>query len=56
MKNYGLYTKEIETKVVEIINRVQAETLEEAIVLFSKIKNLSKKNIIDIFDVREITK
>lgn len=56
MKNYGLFTKSGTNKVVEIINRVQAETLEEAVIIFSKIKKLSKKNIIDIFDVREITK
>ena len=56
MKNYGLYTKERGNRVVEIINRVQAETLEEAIIIFSKIKKLTKKNIIDIFDVKEITK
>ena len=55
MKNYGLYTKGIE-RVEEVIHRIQAETLEEAIILFSKIKNLSKRNIVEIFEVKEITK
>ena len=54
MKNYGLYTKGKENE--EIINRIQAETLEEAIILFSKIKNLSNKSILEIFEVKEIIK
>ena len=55
MKNYGLYTKGKE-RVEEIIHRIQAETLEEAIILFSKVKKLSKRSIVEIFDVKEITK
>jgi hypothetical protein len=55
MKNYGLYTKNKE-KAEEIINRIQAETLEEAIILFSKIKNISKRSILEIFEVKEIIK
>jgi hypothetical protein len=55
MKNYGLYTKGKE-RVEEVIHRIKAETLEEAIALFSKVKKLSKRSIVEIFDVKEIAK
>jgi hypothetical protein len=54
MKNYGLYTKG-NNKIIDIVNKVQAQTLEDAISFFAKVKKLSKKNLIDIWDVKEIT-
>jgi hypothetical protein len=52
MKNYGLYTKELS----DIIHKVKANTIEEAITFFSKSKKLSKKIVVDIWLVKEITK
>ena len=51
MKNYGLYTKEN-----EIIHKIKAESIEEATIILSKIKKLSKKNILDIFEIKEVSK
>ena len=53
MKKYGLYTK---GKPLEILNKIQSESLEEAIEIFAKIKRIPKKNLIEIWDVKEITK
>jgi len=53
MKQYGLYNKGIE-KLTDAIKKTQAQSLEEAISIFASIKKLSKKNISEIFVVREI--
>ena len=37
----------------EVISRVLLETLEEAIIYFSKVKKLSKKSILDIYTVTD---
>jgi hypothetical protein len=44
MKRYALKTKD-----GEIINTINAVSLEDAIDLFSKIKKLPKKELLDIF-------
>lgn len=51
MKNYGLYIKEN-----EVISKIKAESMEEAITIFSKIKSLNRKNLLDIFEIKEIIK
>jgi len=53
MKQYGLYTKGFQ-KITDVIKKTQAQSLEEAISIFASIKKLTKKNISEIFEVREI--
>lgn len=53
MKNYGLYTKGL-SEASEIILKIQAVTLEEAISTFALIKKLPKKSILEIYEVSEI--
>jgi len=53
MKQYGLYTKGFK-KLSDVIKKTQAQSLEDAISIFASIKKLSKKNISEIFEVREI--
>ena len=55
MKQYGLYTKG-KSDVLDILNKIQAGSLEDAIEIFAEIKKISKKNLIEIWDVKEITK
>ena len=50
MKNYGLYTKSI----TEVINKIEAVSMEDAIFKFASIKKLTMKNIVEIFEVKEI--
>jgi hypothetical protein len=52
MKNYGLYTNSKNFKE-ELVYSLRAESLEEAIILFSKRKKLSKKDLLEIFKVKE---
>ena len=52
MKIYGLYIKNITKE--EIIKKVNAVSVDEAVSMFSLIKNLTKENIINIFKVKEI--
>lgn len=56
MKQYGLFTKELKNLKSDVIAKIEAHSLDEAITLFSKIKKLEKSNIVDIFDVKEIKK
>lgn len=49
MKNFVLTTK-----MGEIITKVFCETLEEAITLLSFKKRLSSRDLLEIFDVKEI--
>jgi len=49
MKTFYLKPK----KCKEVISRVSLETLEEAIIYFSKVKKLSKKSILDIYTVTD---
>jgi hypothetical protein len=53
MKNYGLYTKLKNNSVNELVYTLRAETLEEAIILFAKRKKLPKKDLLEIFEVKE---
>lgn len=52
MKNYGLYLK---GNMSETINKVKAESIEDAVILLSKIKKISKKNLVDIWEIKEIS-
>ena len=52
MKIYGLYINNITKE--EIIKKVNAVSVDEAVSMFSLIKNLTKENIINIFKVKEI--
>jgi hypothetical protein len=54
MKQYGLFTKKLSDIKSDVIAKIRAYSLDEAITLFSKIKKLEKSNIVDIFDVKEI--
>ena len=51
MKNYGLYTN-LKNSKEELVYTLRAESLEEAIILFSKRKKLSKKDLLEIFSVK----
>jgi hypothetical protein len=48
MKNYYL-----KNRTGEIINQIKADNLEEAIELFSEIKNLDKKELLKIYNVEK---
>ena len=53
MKNYKYYYKSDTNK--EIVGRVEAEFLNEAIIKAAINKNLSYSKFIELFDVEEIT-
>jgi len=53
---YYIYLKEmlmyeLRTKDGETLNKKSAESMEDAIELFSKYKMISSKSLLDIFDV-----
>lgn len=58
MEQYGLYTNikpdAKSNSNEELIHSLKAESLEEAIILFSKRKKLSKRVLLEIFDVKKI--
>lgn len=54
MKQYGLFTKKMVGVRADVVAKIEAHTLEEAINLFSKIKKLEMSSIVEIFDVKEI--
>lgn len=49
-KKFGLYSK----KSTDLIHQVDVESESDAISFFAKTKNLKKKDLLDIFDVKEI--
>lgn len=53
MKIFGLFTK---NSPIELIHKVHANDLTEAIVLFTKIKNLEHDSLLKIFNISEIVK
>lgn len=50
MRNYGLYTKES----LELLKKIKSTSLSDAIEAFADIKKLSKWDIVEIFEVKEI--
>jgi len=51
MKTFALFTR---NNPDEIINKIEANDIVEAISMFSKIKHLETKALTDIFSVSEI--
>jgi hypothetical protein len=49
-KKFGLYSK----KSTDLIHQVDVESESEAISFFAKTKDLKKKDLLEIFDVKEI--
>jgi hypothetical protein len=49
-RKFGLFSK----NSTDIIHQVDVESESEAISFFAKIKNLQKKDLLEIFDVKEI--
>lgn len=49
MKTYYLISK----SAGEIVNRFTCQYIEDAILYFSKVKKLSKKDLLHIFDIKE---
>ncbi len=50
MKKYGLFNK----NASEIIHKIEANSIVEAIEMFSKIKKISTDDITNIFDIKVI--
>lgn len=49
-KKFGLYSKQSS----DLIHQVDVESESEAISFFAKTKDLKKKDLLEIFDVKEI--
>jgi|LakMenEpi03Aug12_release.lakeMendotaPanAssembly.Ray.scaffolds.fasta_scaffold460449_2 hypothetical protein len=53
MKQFGLFTKSGKS---EAIHKIEASDMEEAVIRFSNMKDLSIDSTLEIFDIREIKK
>jgi len=49
MKTYHLISKSAN----EIVNKFTCQYIEDAVLYFSKVKKLSKKDLLHIFDIKE---